>query len=215
MLEDEEGEGAGFAVAAEGDTTDGEGDVGVGSDDELVARDWRRLQKLMEAEPDDGSAKTHPWFESRSLAPGAVLPTATEAGPNPLEAVFGINLEAPRPSPRGMKRKNFYPGQEYDLKDLNPHNHVEDPRAYAKRKFLQLMRSRTQKDPFKEGKLRMPIHRDVPTLSRFVSERGRISPRRRTGVSAKNQRVVKKMIKRARAFGLLPYTSRLERPQKN
>lgn len=98
--------------------------------------------------------------------------------------------------------------------DANPYNHVDDPRFYAKRKFLQLVRSRLRKDPFKEGKLKMPNHRDVATLTRFVTERGKITPRRRTGVSAKNQRQLKQMIKRARTFGLLPYTSRLQRPQR-
>jgi len=77
------------------------------------------------------------------------------------------------------------------------------------------MRSRMRKDPFEEGKLRMPTHRDVATLTRFVTERGKITPRRRTGVSAKNQRQLKQMVKRSRTFGLLPYTSRLERPQRN
>jgi len=76
---------------------------------------------------------SHPWFESRSLEPGAVLPTATQAGPNPLEAVFGISLENPRPIQRGgKKRKNFFPGQEYSLEDINPHNDVDDPNAYAR-----------------------------------------------------------------------------------
>ena len=48
-------------------------------------------------------------------------------------------------------------------------------------------------------------HNDVEKLKRFVSERGKILPRRNTGVSAKKQRIVVKAIKRARNLGILPY----------
>ncbi len=46
---------------------------------------------------------------------------------------------------------------------------------------------------------------DVEKLKRFISERGKILPRRNTGVTAKKQRIVVKAIKRARNIGLLPY----------
>ncbi|MCK4513962.1 MAG: 30S ribosomal protein S18 [Spirochaetaceae bacterium] len=41
-------------------------------------------------------------------------------------------------------------------------------------------------------------------LRRFVTEKGKILPRRITGTSAKNQRRLIREIKRARAIGLLP-----------
>lgn len=41
-------------------------------------------------------------------------------------------------------------------------------------------------------------------LKRFVTEKGKILPRRLTGTSAKNQRVLVREIKRARFLGLLP-----------
>ena len=41
-------------------------------------------------------------------------------------------------------------------------------------------------------------------LRRFVTEKGKILPRRITGTSAKNQRRLIREIKRARALGLLP-----------
>ncbi len=47
--------------------------------------------------------------------------------------------------------------------------------------------------------------RDVRLLSRFMSERGRILPRRLTGLSAYNQRQVSKAIKRAQHLGLLSF----------
>jgi len=47
--------------------------------------------------------------------------------------------------------------------------------------------------------------RDTKTLSRYVSERGKIVPSRITAVSNKKQRELAKAIKRARFLGLLPY----------
>jgi len=197
---------------------DDESDLDVADDE--VSRDWRRLQKLISTQQDEQGGGTtqrsqaHPWFESRSLLPGADLPSIAEAGPDPLEAVFGISLDNPRPHASGKQRKLFYPGQEYAPKDLNPYNvaDMDDSKVLAKRRFQQLMRQRSRKDPFTEGKMKRPAMNDISTLSRFVSERGKIIPRRRTGVTAKNQRHLKRMIKRARTFGLLPYTSRMQRP---
>ena len=47
--------------------------------------------------------------------------------------------------------------------------------------------------------------RDTKTLSRYVSERGKIVPSRITAVSNKKQRELSQAIKRARYMGLLPY----------
>lgn len=49
-------------------------------------------------------------------------------------------------------------------------------------------------------------YKDVDLLKRFISERGKILPRRVTGTSAKYQRPLTKAIKRARQMALLPYT---------
>ena len=48
-------------------------------------------------------------------------------------------------------------------------------------------------------------YRDTKTLSRYVSERGKIVPSRITAVSNKKQRELAKAIKRARFLALLPY----------
>lgn len=48
-------------------------------------------------------------------------------------------------------------------------------------------------------------YKDVELLKRFVSERGKILPRRVTGTSAKYQRKLTIAIKRARIMGLLPF----------
>lgn len=49
-------------------------------------------------------------------------------------------------------------------------------------------------------------YKEIRTLSRFVSERGKIVPSRITAVSAKKQRELAKAIKRARYLALIPYT---------
>ncbi len=49
-------------------------------------------------------------------------------------------------------------------------------------------------------------YKDVPRLRRFVSDRGMIEPRRKTGVCAKHQRSLAIGIKRARHLALLSFT---------
>lgn len=49
-------------------------------------------------------------------------------------------------------------------------------------------------------------YKDVDLLKRFISDRGKILPRRVTGTSAKYQRPLTTAIKRAREMALLPYT---------
>jgi small subunit ribosomal protein S18 len=50
-------------------------------------------------------------------------------------------------------------------------------------------------------------YKQVDLLKRFVSERGKILPRRVTGTCAKYQRQLTVAIKRARQMALLPYTT--------
>ena len=47
--------------------------------------------------------------------------------------------------------------------------------------------------------------KDVDFLKRFVPERGKIMPRRISGITAKDQRRLTRAIKRARAVALLPF----------
>jgi small subunit ribosomal protein S18 len=50
-------------------------------------------------------------------------------------------------------------------------------------------------------------YKDVELLKRFVSERGKILPRRVTGTSSKYQRKLTSAIKRSRQMALLPYVN--------
>ena len=49
-------------------------------------------------------------------------------------------------------------------------------------------------------------YKDVSTLSRFVTEQGKILPKRTTKVTAGFQRQLGRAVKRARYLSLLPYT---------
>jgi small subunit ribosomal protein S18 len=51
-------------------------------------------------------------------------------------------------------------------------------------------------------------YKDVPTLRKFVSERGKIRARRVTGNCAQHQRDVASAVKNAREMALLPYSTR-------
>lgn len=56
-------------------------------------------------------------------------------------------------------------------------------------------------------KLGFRDYKDIERLRKYISERGKIIPRRVTGNSAKHQRQLTVSIKRARFMALLPYTA--------
>lgn len=60
-------------------------------------------------------------------------------------------------------------------------------------------------DPLAELRIRVVDYKDEKLLSRFLTERGKILPRRLTGVTARHQRQLATAIRRARFLALLPY----------
>ena len=58
---------------------------------------------------------------------------------------------------------------------------------------------------FTENKVTYIDFKDTDLLKRFINERGKILPRRVTGTSAKWQRKLAVVIKRARHMALLPF----------
>ena len=66
---------------------------------------------------------------------------------------------------------------------------------------------RKKVDYIAANKIEYVDYKDTELLSRFVSERGKILPRRVTGTSAKNQRKVTTAIKRARVMALMPFVN--------
>ena len=67
------------------------------------------------------------------------------------------------------------------------------------------MRRRKKVCYFTKNNVAFNDYKDVELLKKFISERGKILPRRVTGTSAKYQRMLTTAIKRARHMALLPY----------
>ena len=65
--------------------------------------------------------------------------------------------------------------------------------------------------PFASGELEVTDYHDARMLRRFISDTGKILPRRRTGVCAKYQRRLAMTIKRARMLAIIPITKMLVR----
>ena len=64
-----------------------------------------------------------------------------------------------------------------------------------------------KQDYFKENNIKID-YKNIEVLARFVNLHGRILNRRKTSLSAKNQRELANAIKRARVMGLMPYVAR-------
>ena len=68
-------------------------------------------------------------------------------------------------------------------------------------------KSRRKECGFCEDKVEHIDYKDTARLRKYVSERGKIMPRRMSGVCAKHQRELAIAIKRARIVALLPYVA--------
>lgn len=61
---------------------------------------------------------------------------------------------------------------------------------------------------FKQNNIKHIDYKDTDILKKFMNPHARILSRKRTGVSAENQRKLALAVKRARYMGLLPYVAR-------
>jgi small subunit ribosomal protein S18 len=80
-----------------------------------------------------------------------------------------------------------------DSKDMG-----QKRKAYIKKKVCRFCADKNAKLDYKE----------VDTLKRFITEGGKITPRRITGNCSKHQRLLAEQIKIARAIALLPYVKK-------
>lgn len=61
--------------------------------------------------------------------------------------------------------------------------------------------------PFTAAGIKHIDYKDINTLTKFITDRGKILPRRITGVSAHHQKLLVSAIKRARHMALLPFVA--------
>ncbi|MDR2367403.1 MAG: 30S ribosomal protein S18 [Deltaproteobacteria bacterium] len=81
--------------------------------------------------------------------------------------------------------------------DKNPRRDRRKKKPYHRRKVCRFCADHIDSVDYK----------DIKTLRPFVTERGKIVPRRISGNCAKHQRLLTKTILRARYMALLPYTA--------
>lgn len=65
-----------------------------------------------------------------------------------------------------------------------------------------------KQDYFSTNNIKYIDYKDIDILKKFLNPSGKIMPRRRTGLTAKNQRALKIAVKRARFMGLLPFVAK-------
>ncbi len=110
-------------------------------------------------------------------APAPAAPPTAGAAPRP----FGPPMGARGPRPGGGGGRSFGP-----------------PGARRPRRKVCV---------FCLEKVKRIDYKDRPRLQRFLSDRARIEPRRKSGSCAKHQRMLTVALKRARYMALLPYTA--------
>lgn len=101
----------------------------------------------------------------------------------------------------------YYPGQSYETDDLAPRERFETEKAYS-------VTQRTRRAPVRGKAIDKQLletldFRNARLLSQFVSETGKILPKRKTGLSAKVHRKMAKQVKVSRVMGIMPFTERL------
>ncbi len=85
----------------------------------------------------------------------------------------------------------------------SPQANASSPSPRPKRDY----RSRRKVCIFCVEHVREIDFKESARLRRFLSDRGKIDPRRKTGACAKHQRALAVALKRARFMALLPYTA--------
>jgi small subunit ribosomal protein S6 len=120
------------------------------------------------------------------------------------EPTTGISVLAPRPLSAPVPR-----GDDDDDDDDHRPDHLPDDRDDeeddGRRSPPEFSGGRGRRRRVEGPRIQLLNYKDVGTLSRFLTESGKILPRRTTKVTAGFQRQLGRAIKRARYLALLPY----------
>ena len=132
--------------------------------------------------------------------PVAAAPAAEPPAPPPEPVAAAAPVSAPpvEPAPTpAAEPQRVTPGPTTTSGDRGP-------------QVLERTRRRTRRrraPVFTPQEVAQIDYKDVDKLKRLISDRGRIEPRRKTGLTAKDQTKLAREIKRARHVALLPYTA--------
>ena len=84
-------------------------------------------------------------------------------------------------------------------------NNVVEREQNTQRPARPMMRRKKKVCAFCADKIGHIDYKDTAKLKKFITEKGKMLPRRMTGVCAKHQRILASAIKRARLVALLPF----------
>lgn len=73
------------------------------------------------------------------------------------------------------------------------------------KKVVTIRKRKIKPDPFTHAGVLEVDFKDLSNLRRYLTERGKIVPRRVSGLTATRQRQIATAVKRARVVGLIPY----------
>ena len=99
---------------------------------------------------------------------------------------------------------NNVPQEAVENAEVATEARAENHGAKEGKKFIKRI-PRRKVCAFCQSKTDVIDYKDVNTLKKYITEGGKILPRRMTGTCAKHQRVLATAIKRARLVDLLPF----------
>lgn len=114
------------------------------------------------------------------------------------EPTTGMSILAPRPIPSDIDDED----EDEEDDELSDEDDLEDDDRTSPPEFSG---GRGRRRRVEGPRIQLLNYKDVSTLSRFLTESGKILPRRTTKVTAAFQRQLGRAIKRARYLALLPY----------
>ena len=103
-----------------------------------------------------------------------------------------------------MEEKQDQMAQEAQMEQVAPENEGREDDRDGRSKAKTYFRKKVCRFCANKAKI---DYKDADALRRYMTERGKILPRRITGTCAKHQREVAKAIKRARSISLLPFVA--------
>ncbi len=113
-----------------------------------------------------------------------------------------------RENNRESNREQDREGARENTRPARPNNRPERPER-PERRFNNRRRFQSRRKVCRFCKNTATMnYRDPESLKRFITERGKILPRRITGTCAKHQRQLALTIKRARTLALLPFVAK-------